>query len=86
MPKAPPGERVKCHSCGSRNPGCFVPATVELWRKLGLDHRESASVLDCRFRGRDTWALTRQPRGELHHSAKVLLGADIQAPKTLPIG
>jgi hypothetical protein len=43
-----------CHCSVTSSPGCFVPAPVELDSKRGLGQMESASVLDCQFRGRDT--------------------------------
>ena len=52
------------HSCGSRNPGCFVYATVFLRGKWEL----GKYFLDSRFRGNDTLGLTRQGRGGLVHS------------------
>jgi len=53
---------VKCLSCASRNPGCFVPAPVFLYSKWGPGNRDSSSILDSRLRRNDTQGLARQKR------------------------
>ena len=63
-----------CHSCVSRNPGCFVPAPVGLMGNQDLWNTFLEYFLDSRLRGNDTLGLARQENGRLFHSAKMLLG------------
>ena len=51
-----------CHSCGSRNPDCFVPVLGGLMGKPDLGY-----FLDSRLRGNDTLGLARQENGRLLH-------------------
>ena len=60
------------HSCVSRNPGCVTPARGLLCGS-GSKAIWTSPFLDSRLRGNDTLGLARQGRGELPHSAKLLL-------------
>jgi hypothetical protein len=62
---------AKCHSCVSRNPGYFVPATGLLCYKRIPGNLDYSYLLDSRLRGNDPLGLARQERGELLHPAKV---------------
>gem|GEM_PF-3357240 len=46
-------ESAMCHSSGSRNPGCFVPATVLLDRKQAPGNMDPSYVRESRLRGND---------------------------------
>jgi len=71
-----------CHSCVSRNPGCFMTAPVLRWSKRGRGNMHSF-FLDSHLRGNDTREI-EPARGQ--SSSFIRLSIAIRKKQRLPHG